>query len=99
MTAWRSQARRSRAKWVATNMGGADDDDDICEFGHADAAGRVVARTALAAHALSRRSGHVVVGAASHHRRDHLLLLVHPRAGHRAGPGEPAGLRRSHLDL
>src|ERR1700733_6169229 len=97
--AWRSQARRSRAQRVATSMGGADDDDDIRESGPADATGRVVARTAPATHPLSRRSEYVVVGTAPHHRRDHLLLLVHPRAGHRAGSGEPANLRRRNRNI
>src|SRR5258708_37444338 len=59
----------------------------------------VVTQAASTTDPLSGRSGHVVVGPASHHRRDDLLLPVRARPGYRPGPGEPADLQRSDPDV
>ena len=52
-----------------------------------------------ARNALPRPRGHVVVGAAPHHRRRDLLLPPRARARHRAHPGLPRGVRRRHRHL
>ena len=57
------------------------------------------ARKGAGRNALPRPGRHVVLGRSSRHRRRHLLLPVRARAGHRARPRLPRGLRRRHRDL